>query len=228
MFRLIHKTSVSVMSSPSIAGVRKIMMNTEKELQEEVDIGYMYSGNIIQLSALCGFLPPVCFTVKELPRSASSGSNKFITKFICNNKKKITYKMKDKLFKTVVRKIKDVSSDRITASDLENVMCELHRASKKPSNRKWDLIFWLPSKQKFQHFFRVHKTNVSSCTSVNKWKLQMLHHNKWETIDKQLMPWCSLFPLNEATEMEEHNMSELLLCKMEDSFIHIQDEFGGE
>ena len=59
----------------AVTELRKALMNIDQ-------FGYIICDVLLQLGALCGFLPPVVYVMEGLPHDIGSGSNKYIFRFL--------------------------------------------------------------------------------------------------------------------------------------------------
>ena len=123
IFKIIQRNSIIIYDQNSEKGAINAVSELKKELLHVDQFGYITSDAIVELGALCGFLPPAAYVMKCLPRDIGSGSNKYISGFI-NNNGRICYEDKKKRFDNAVKSIKKVSSHRISSADIENTMCE--------------------------------------------------------------------------------------------------------
>ena len=187
VFKIIQRHSIIIHDQNSEKGAIDAVLELKKELLQAELFGYITSDAIVELGALCGFLPPAAYVMKCLPRDIGSGSNKYVSSFL-KRKGRISYEDKKKRFDEAVKLIKKVSSNRITSADIENAMCELSRENPPTNCRKKDVIFWDVSRKRIQNFFRIHKTNQSMLNSIRKYKVQFLYKLKWKQIDTEFVP----------------------------------------
>ena len=151
--------------------------------------GYVTVDNLVQLGSLCGYLPAVCYSFKELPNTKSSGSNRFISKMTAQ----YCSKTNSRKFEETVSLVQKCCSKRIFHSDIENVMCEIDRDDR--NLRKVECIFYDKSIDMIQNFYRIFKTNISRYSSVLKFQVQILQHNKWVTLEKYIKPMFEIWEL---------------------------------
>lgn len=187
VFKIIQRHSIIINDQNTEKGAKEAITELRKDLLQIDQFGYMTCDAIIQLGALCGFLPPATYVMKCLPRDIGSGSNKYISSFM-NNDGRNSYEEKKKRFDNAVKLIKKLSSRRLTSADIENAMCELNREKPPMNCRKKDVVFWDISRNRIQNFFRIHKTNSSMFNSIKKYKVQFLHKLKWKQIDNEITP----------------------------------------
>ena len=192
IFQVIQQNSVIINEQPTEKGACNAITQLRMELLQIKQFGYMTCDALIQLGALCGFLPPIVYAKKELPKDTTSGSNKYVSRFI-NTVGNISYKDKKAKFDNAVKTIRSIGSSRISSSDIENCMCELQRNTPPHKCRKKDIVFWDISSRRIQNFFRVHKTNSSLLNSVRKYKVQVFHKLKWKCVDTKIIPIFTLY-----------------------------------
>ena len=65
-------------------------------------------------------------------------------------------------------------------------MCELDREDR--NCQKVECIFIDKNSMKIQNFFRIFKTNISKHNSVMKYQIQILHKQKWFTLENDVKP----------------------------------------
>ena len=182
ILKIVKRYSILMQSAKNISVAIKSINDLRLELMNIDYFGYVRVDNIIQLGAMCGFLPAVSYTHKNLPITKSSGSNRFLSSLIESNDNK----KKQKVFNEVVTSLQKCTSKRIYSSDIENVMCELDRDSR--NRRKMDCIFLDKTSMKVQNFFRIFKTNISRYNSVMKYQVQIFSHRKWVTLEQDVKP----------------------------------------
>ena len=192
IFQVIQQNSVIINEQTTEKGASNAVMQLRTELLQIKQFGNMTCDALIQLGALCGFLPPIVYAKKELPKDTTSGSNKYVSTFFYKTGN-ISYKDKKAKFDNAVKTIRSIGSSRISASDIENCMCELHRNTPPHICRKKDIVFCDISSQQIQNFFRVHKTNSSMLNSVRKYKVQVFHKLKWKCVDAKITPIFTLY-----------------------------------
>ena len=81
IFQIIKQNSVFINEQATEKGASNAIMQLRMELLQIDQFGYMTCDAIIQLGALCGFLPPIAYVKKQLPEDNPSGSNKYISSF---------------------------------------------------------------------------------------------------------------------------------------------------
>ena len=176
--------SMRILHSSNVNQATKHLQDLRDNLIAVDGYGYIAVTNIIHLSSLCGILPAIAYTLTDLPKSSSSGSNKFMKRHMKENNNGNL--VKGKLFKECVYQIQKCTSSRIFSSDVENVMCELDREER--NCRKVECIFWDKSSNTIQDIFRIHKTNITRHSCVMKYQVQVLHKHKWYCVDKDISP----------------------------------------
>ena len=95
VFKIIQRHSIIIHDQNSEKGAIDAVLELKKELLQVEQFGYITSDAIVELGALCGFLPPAAYVMKCLPRDIGSGSNKYISTFMEKNGR-ITYEDKKK------------------------------------------------------------------------------------------------------------------------------------
>ena len=125
-----------ICKAKNLSSATKLTRELKSELLLLDGFGNMRVENLIQLSSMCGFLPAACYIDRQLPRSQSSGSNRFVSELFPNaSMKEMEYE-----FNKAVTLIQKCCTKRLFQSDIENVMCELNREDR--NCRKVECIFF--------------------------------------------------------------------------------------
>ena len=182
LFLLFNEKAIEIMNAHNKKSVELIVLSLRDELSTFTNFGYITIDNMIQLASFCGVIPAICYTIKQLPKAPTSGSNRFITDHLKADNSR--WDEKQRLFDKTTKLIKECTSSRIYASDIENGMCEISRERR--NRRKKESIFWDKSCNKLQHFYRIHKTNISKHTSVMKYQVQVFQQYKWVCVQNNI------------------------------------------
>ena len=110
--------SITILHSSNVNQATKHVHELRDNLGSVDGYGYITVTNIIHLSVICGILPAIAYTLTDLPKSPSSGSNKFMKRHMNENNNGNL--IKSKLFKECVYQIQKCTSNRIFSSDVEN------------------------------------------------------------------------------------------------------------
>ena len=94
--------SVKIIQSSNVNEVAKHLQELRDNLETVCGYGYITVTNFIHLSALCGILPAIAYTITGLPKSLSSGSHKCMIKYM--DEKNVINEGNKKVFKKYIKK----------------------------------------------------------------------------------------------------------------------------
>ena len=129
----------------------------------------MKAHHLIQFGACLGLIHP-CYVTWAVVLSKDSGPHKFFQHLVGDT---ISVDESNTYFQMLLKRMKSDYCHRITASLLENLLCELDRRCR--NKRKKDLIFKKSCGLQVQDFYRIWKRT----TTKYAYYFQKYVHDKW-------------------------------------------------